>query len=264
MGKDSMINIEKLSWAYHDGKPILTDVAASIEKNTFTTILGPNGSGKTTLLKQILRVLPVAKKTIYLNKEDITLLNRQELSQEIGMVPQNERNPYQFTVEDMIRLGRYTHRKQDSADLEGSMKIIADVMSLTSITHLKDHLITELSGGEYQRVIIARALAQEPKILALDEPTTYLDPKHQLDILKLLRELIQTEDLTVICILHDLNSALTFSDHVILLHEGEVYRHGSPNQMLTTENLKAVYGIDTARIINPFTGGPFIISDTRS
>ncbi len=264
MGRDSMISIENLSWSYHEETPILSHIAASIDKNTFTTILGPNGSGKTTLLKQILRILPVAKKTIYLNEEDITVLNRQELSQEIGMVPQNERNPYQFSVEDMIKLGRYTHRKQDSGNIEGSNKVIDNVMKLTSITHLKDHLITELSGGEYQRVIIARALAQEPKILALDEPTTYLDPKHQLDILKLLRELILTEDLTVICILHDLNSALSFSDQVILLHEGEVYGHGAPEEMLTTENLKAVYGIDTARITNPFTNKPFIISDTRS
>ena len=263
MKHEQIIRIEDLSWSYHEDRQILSDIAASIGKNTFTTILGPNGSGKTTLLKQILRILPVEKKTIFLADKDITSLDRQELSKVIGMVPQNERNPYQFTVEDMIRLGRYTHRRADSADGEAGEQVIRDVMDLTSITHLKDHLITELSGGEYQRVIISRALAQEPNILALDEPTTYLDPRHQLDILKLLNELIRTENLTVVCILHDLNSALSFSDQVILLHDGKVFGHGTPEEMLTTENLKEVYGINTARITNPFTGKPFIISDTR-
>jgi iron complex transport system ATP-binding protein len=256
------ITIDGLSWSYDD-RPILTDIAAAVEKQAFTTILGPNGSGKTTLLKQILRILPVRAGTVFLESRDITGLDRRDLAHVIGMVPQNERNPYQFTVEDMIRLGRYAHREHDQQHEGYEARSIERVMKLTSIDHLKDHLITEISGGEYQRVIIARALAQEPRIIALDEPTTYLDPLHQLGILKLLKQLIINEGLTVICILHDLNSAMSFSDHVIMLHDGKVYGHGTPQEMITPQTLKAVYGITTQMVEDPFTRRPYIIPDTN-
>lgn len=253
------VTIKNLSWSY-DAHTILTDISALIQRNSFTSILGPNGSGKTTLIKEILRILPVEQHTVYIEQEDITQLDRKTLATRLGLVPQNERNPYQFSVEDMIRLGRYAHGKQPQHTDE---YILERVMQLTSIAHLRDHLITELSGGEYQRVIIARALAQEPGILVLDEPTTYLDPHHQLEILRLLSMLIRQEGLTVVCILHDLNSAMSFSDSVILLHEGHVYGHGSPEEMLQPDILKEVYGIHTRIITDPFTGNPYIIPDTR-
>ncbi len=262
MDTGNAVTVDGLSWSY-TLDPILIDIAASVRRKSFTTILGPNGSGKTTLLKQILRILPVSKDTIYLDEYDISTLDRRQLARTIGMVPQNEQNPYQFTVEDMIRLGRYAHQEHDRKNRDHEEHIIERVMRLTTISDLKDHLITELSGGEYQRVIIARALAQEPKILALDEPTTYLDPLHKLEILNLLKNLIANQGLTVICILHDLNAAMRFSDHVILLHNGQIYRHGTPEEMLNREVLKAVYGIDTRIIEDPFTKSPYIIPDTR-
>lgn len=255
------VRIENLNWSY-DQKPILDDICTEALQGTFTTILGPNGSGKTTLLKQLLRILPVEQGTVHLFEEDIARLDRRELASVIGLVPQNEKVPYQFTTYDMIRLGRYIHSKVDQESSRKAEERIEEVMELTSIEHLRDRLITELSGGEYQRVIIARALAQEPRVLALDEPTTYLDPKHQLDILKLLRRLISTEGLTVICVLHDLNSAMSFSDHIILLNEGRIYGHGSPEVMLTSEVLHEVYGIRTTQVKDPFTGKPVIIADT--
>lgn len=255
------VRVENLNWSY-DQKPILDDICTETLQGTFTTILGPNGSGKTTLLKQLLRILPVGEGTVHLFEQDIATMDRKELASIIGLVPQNEKVPYQFTTYDMIRLGRYIHSKGDQESSLKAEERIEEVMELTSIRHLRDRLITELSGGEYQRVIIARALAQEPRVLALDEPTTYLDPRHQLDILKLLRRLISTEGLTVICVLHDLNSAMSFSDHVILLNEGRIYGHGSPEVMLTSEVLHEVYGIRTTQVMDPFTGKPVIIADT--
>jgi iron complex transport system ATP-binding protein len=161
----------------------------------------------------------------------------------------------------MVRLGRYI--RDGKQDVNREQEVIDRVLALTSTSHLREQLVTELSGGEYQRVVIARALAQEPKILALDEPTTHLDPHHQLEILRLLKRLTRSEDLTVICVLHDLNSAMSFSDTVILLHERAIYGHGRPEELLTPPILKEVYGIDVRLVADPFTKKPLIAADTR-
>jgi iron complex transport system ATP-binding protein len=253
-------DIRDLSWSYGE-RSILSEITTSISRTSFTSILGANGSGKTTLLKQILRILPVEKDTVFIEDKDITSLTRKQLAAKIGLVPQNERTNYHFSVEDMVRLGRYI--RDGKQDVEREHDVIDRVLNLTSTSHLRDQLVTELSGGEYQRVVIARALAQEPRILALDEPTTHLDPHHQLEILRLLRQLTRTEELTVICVLHDLNSAMSFSDTVILLHERGIYGHGRPEELLTPPILKEVYGIDVRLVEDPFTKRPLIAADTR-
>jgi iron complex transport system ATP-binding protein len=252
---------EKITWSYGE-HTVLKEITTSIEKKQFTSILGPNGSGKTTLLKQLLRILPVKEESVFIEDQDITTLSRQEMAWRIGMVPQDERTGYRFTVEDMVKLGRYA--REDQTNLRSEQEVIERVLHLTNTSELRDHVVTELSGGEYQRVVIARALAQEPRILALDEPTTHLDPHHQLEILRLLKQLISREDLTVICVMHDLNSAMCFSDTVILLHEGTIFGHGKPEQMLRPQILKEVYGIETKLVTDPFTGKPLIAVDTRS
>lgn len=249
-----------LSWSYGEQK-VLEEVSVHIQKHRFTSILGPNGSGKTTFLKQLLHILPVEKETVFIDREDVTGLGREHLARKIGLVPQNERINYQFSVRDMVQLGRYAHHNRETRHHD--LHTVDRVMELTAITHLQSHLVTELSGGEYQRVVIARALAQEPDILALDEPTTYLDPHHQLEILRLLRRLIGEEGVTVVCVLHDLNSAMSFSDNVILLHQGRIYGHGAPQELLRPEILKEVYGITVKLVADPFTGRPLIAADTR-
>lgn len=259
MERQAAVTIKDLSFSY-DAIQILNDITASIPQGSFTAVLGPNGSGKTTLLKQILGILQPDAGEIRIGGQEISRITRDALARLIGMVPQQESIGYQFTVEQMVALGRYAHKDPSST---ATGKIVEQVMCQTNIRHVKDHLITEISGGEYQRVLIARALAQQPRILVLDEPTTYLDPRHQIEILQLIRSLISGQGLTIICVLHDLNSAMQYSDHVIMLKEGSVFGCGTPEQMLTQEHLKLVYDIDTNLVKSPFTGLPVIIPDPR-
>lgn len=259
---NTKISIDNLNWSYGP-VPILKDITANINPGSFTSIIGPNGSGKTTILKHILHLLPIPRKTIFLGAEDIRTLQRRDLAKKLGHVPQGERPDYAFTVEDFVMMGRYPHTDRFSLLTSDDHNAVYQALEMTGMILFKKHLITELSGGEYQRVLISRALAQEPEILVLDEPTSYLDPQHQLDILQLIRQLVNKNFVSVICVLHDLNSVIAFSDSVILIHNGEVFSMGHPSEVLTKEAIKKVYNLEVTIIPDPFTGKPFIIPDTR-
>jgi iron complex transport system ATP-binding protein len=217
------------------------------------SIVGPNGSGKSTLLKCINRILKTKQNTVLIDGKDTSKLNLKELSKIMGYVPQSSTSTFPFTVFDVVLMGRkpYIHWNLSERDNE----IVAEMLDFLGIGELSMRHFNELSGGEQQKVIVARALAQQPQILLLDEPTSSLDIKHQLEILCILRSLAQTKHCSVIVAMHDLNLAGRFSDRMLMLKQGCIFAVGTPDAVLTEENIESVYGIK-ARVTNSILGRP--------
>lgn len=232
------INIEGLEFSYN-GKPTLRNMNLNINRGEFLSIIGPNGSGKTTFLKCINRILNPKSGSIFIDEYDLNKLNRKDIAKCIGYIPQAERGAFPITVFDTVLMGRKPHIKwiPGSSDL----KIVSDVIEMLGLADFSMKNINELSGGQRQKVIIARALAQQPRILLLDEPTSSLDLKHQLEVLDITREQANN-DVTVIMSVHDLNLAARYSDKIIMMKDGEIFQGGG-TEILTPENIEPVYGV---------------------
>ncbi|MDI9644151.1 MAG: ABC transporter ATP-binding protein [Candidatus Verstraetearchaeota archaeon] len=246
------LTINKLSFNYAS-VPILRDVEFCVESGEIVSILGPNGSGKSTLLRCINRILKTQQNAVLIDGKDIGSFSLKELPKIIGYVPQTSTSTFPFTVFDVVLMGRkpYVHWSLSERDYE----IVAETLEFLGIQGFAMRHFNELSGGEQQKVIIARALVQEPQILLLDEPTSSLDIKHQLEILCIMRDLAQARHCSVIMALHDLNLASRFSDRILMLKKGCVFAVGTPEEVLTKENVKAVYDIN-AYITNSVLGRP--------
>ena len=246
------LTVNKLSFKY-DGTQVLKDVDMEVKLGEMLSIVGPNGSGKSTLLKCINRILKTQQNTVLIDGEDTSKLNLKELSRIMGYVPQSSTNTFPFTVFDIVLMGRkpYIHWSLSERDTE----IVAEMMDYIGIGELAMRHYNEISGGEQQKVIIARALAQQPQFLLLDEPTSSLDIKHQLEILCILKSLAKTKHCSVIVAMHDLNLASRFSDRMLMLKQGSIFTVGTPDAVLTEENIKSVYGIKT-QVTNSVLGSP--------
>jgi iron complex transport system ATP-binding protein len=246
------LTINKLSFNY-TSFPVLKDVDLAVDLGEVLSIVGPNGSGKSTLLKCINRILKTKQNTVLIDGKDASKINLKELSKIMGYVPQSSTNTFPFTVFDVVLMGRkpYIHWSLSERDYE----IVAETLGFLGIGELAMRHFNELSGGEQQKVIIARALAQEPQLLLLDEPTSSLDIKHQLEILCILRSLAQTKHCSVIAAMHDLNLASRFSDRMLMLKRGCIFAVGTPESVLTEENIESVYGVK-ARVTNSILGRP--------
>lgn len=240
---ESIITLENLHWSYGE-QEILKEITQEIQNGCFTGILGPNGSGKTTILRLMMRILHPEKNTVFFQSKEIHDYPRKEIARRIGTVPQQTDNSYPFSVYEMVMMGRYPHKGRLESLHHRDHDIVRMSLEKTQVYHLRNHAVHEISGGELQRVVIARALAQEPGILALDEPTSHLDPKHQLSILGLLKDLVRDEGISVICVLHDLNSAMRFSDQVLIINRGKIAYAGPPEEVITPEHIKEVYGVE--------------------
>jgi iron complex transport system ATP-binding protein len=234
------LKVNKLSFGYA-GHEVLKEIELNLELGEVLSIVGPNGSGKSTLLKCINRILKTKQNTVLIDGRDANSLNLKELSMLMGYVPQSSTSTFPFTVFDVVLMGRkpYIHWNLTDRDNE----IVAEMLDFLGISELAMRHFNELSGGEQQKVIIARALAQEPQLLLLDEPTSSLDIKHQLEILCMLKSLTQSKERSVIVSMHDLNMASRFSDHMLMIMKGCVYAEGTPQQVITEENIETVYGI---------------------
>lgn len=252
------IKIDNLNWSY-DEKKILNSITLNIEDGKFTGIIGPNGSGKTTLVKLISKLLKSDKNTVSVNNKDLTHTKIHDLAKVMALVPQSSEVVYEFTVLEVVMLGRTPHLGRFDRTSKADYEIVKKAMQDTDTWQYKDRFINQLSGGERQRVIIAKALAQEPKILILDEPVTYLDVHHQIQVMDLIKKLSESRRITIVTILHDLNSALKYCDYVALLNDGEVYKYGIPKEVVTVNNIKSVYDIDVHMIKHPITNTPHII-----
>ena len=244
--------INKLTFSYGPIS-ILKDVEFKVGLGEVLSIVGPNGSGKSTLLKCINRILKTKNNTVLVDDQDTCKMNLKELSMLMGYVPQSSSSTFPFTVFDVVLMGRkpYIHWNISERDNE----IVADMLDYLGIGHLGMRHFNELSGGEQQKVIIARALAQQPKLMLLDEPTSSLDIKHQLEILCMLKSLAKSKDCSVIVSMHDLNLASRFSDRMLMLKNGCIYALGTPEEVLTEKNIEAVYGIK-ANVSTSFVGKP--------
>jgi iron complex transport system ATP-binding protein len=253
------IEVSQLSYRYSNHPTdILSNINLAIPKGSFTGILGPNGSGKTTLLKCLTKVLPATSGRIILAGQNLAGLSAREIARIVGVVPQKWDAAFPFTVGELVIMGRFPHQKKFHYETADDYQIADEAMSLTQTLHLKHRPVTRLSGGELQRVIIAQALAQSPRILLLDEPTAALDIHHQLEIFEVIESLRKNRALTVVAVMHDLNLASHYCQQLVFLRNGSIFASGAPETVLTETNLKQVYGTKARVSIDPLTAKPFV------
>ena len=221
------------------GRPILGGVDLVVEPGQFVALVGPNGSGKSTLLRCIYRVLHPTTGTVHLDDHDVHQLRQREVAQMLAVVVQEPEAEFDFTVADLVMMGRTPHQRVFDRTTADDHRLVADAMERTATTDLAARRFATLSGGEKQRVLLARALAQQPDVLVLDEPTNHLDIHHQLELL----DIVRSAGTTTIAALHDLNLAARFSHQVVVLHDGRVVAAGSPVDVLTAELIAHVFRV---------------------
>ncbi|MBU3092321.1 ABC transporter ATP-binding protein [Clostridium sp. CF011] len=253
------IKTKNLSISYGDFD-IVKNLNLNIPKGKITAIIGSNGCGKSTILKTIARILKPKSGVIYINDNDIQDLSSNFISKEMAVLPQSPQAPNGLTVGELVAYGRFPHQSgfgkltsQDKEKIDWSLKIIG-------MQEFKDRPIETLSGGQRQRVWIAMALAQETEILLLDEPTTYLDLAHQLEILQLLESLNKTQGQTIVMVIHDLNNAARFADYMVGIKDGNIVCTGSPKEIMTKDNLRKIFNIDAVVINEPLNNKPVCIT----
>ena len=235
-----MMEVKNISYHYHGGGEVLKDVNFTLEQGQFLAILGNNGVGKSTLLKCLNKILKADSGELFLDGENILQMSNHQVSRRIAFVSQTVPNT-QMTVHDVVMLGRRPYMKWGFT--EKDHQIVHSAMDRLNLESLRGRFLNQLSGGERQKVMLARALAQQPKLLLLDEPTSSLDIHNQYQVLEIVRELCHHDGLTAVVVIHDLNLALRFCDQFLLLRQGQVYANGD-YRVLTPEALKAVYQID--------------------
>ncbi len=240
---ESIIDLKNITLKYGDYE-VLRDISFNIKKGEFTSIIGPNGAGKSTVLKAIMKNIELASGDISIKGKSIKNITHKEKACIIGFVPQEFNISFDFTVYDIVAMGRNPYIAKFKKSKFDDKKIIEESLQKTNTYEFKDKYFNSLSGGEKQRVIIARALAQQPEILILDEATSSLDIHHQLDILELIHSLNREDGLTVLTIMHDLNLASRFSDKIVLLSKYGVIKSGTPSEVIDEQVLKNVYDMD--------------------
>lgn len=243
------INVEDVSFSMQE-KRIISDIYLQAKSGQFVGIIGPNGSGKSTLLKNIYRVNKPDCGKITLDNEEIYKLSAKETSQKMAVVSQESSGLFDFSVREIILMGRAPHKKMMESDTAEDRDITEEALHKVGLADYGDRSITTLSGGEKQRVMVARALAQQAKVLVLDEPTNHLDVHHQLQLM----DLVKTLNVTVITALHDLNIASSYCDQIYVMNQGEIVRSGTPEEVLTETTLQEVFRVNTSIIKHPITG----------
>ena len=239
-------------------RQIITDLDVRIPDGGFTVIIGPNGCGKSTLLRSLVRLIKPTSGAVLLEGADIARIRSKLLAQQIGLLPQASIAPEGITVIDLVSRGRHPHQSALRRWSEHDEQAVQEALTRTRLTDLTTRAVDELSGGQRQRVWIAMALAQETPILLLDEPTTYLDISHQIDVLDLCTGL-QREGRTLVAVLHDLNQAARYATHLIVLQAGRIVAEGPPAAVVTAELVGQVFGVAARVIPDPETGSPLIV-----
>jgi len=248
------LRLEDVSSGYID--EVIKDISFEAEAGDFIGIIGPNGSGKTTLLRTIAKILMPRRGVIYINGKNLAEMDIRELAKILAVVPQTFQSGFEFKVEDVVLMGRTPYLGRFELESERDYKIALRAMRMVGCEHLIGRNIGELSGGELQKVIIARALAQEPKILLLDEPTAHLDINHQIEIMNLLRKLADSGVL-IVAVIHDVNLALQFCSKLILMKDGKVVALGKPEEVVKA--IGEIFDIDVIVRRNPITGKFYIL-----
>ncbi|SKB09398.1 ABC transporter ATP-binding protein [Aeromicrobium choanae] len=244
--------------AGYDGRPVLADLDVAIPDGCFTVLVGPNASGKSTLLRALARMLVPTSGEVLLDGRPIGEYGSKEVARILGLLPQTPVAPSGLEVVDLVGRGRFPHQTWLRQWTREDERAVDEALARAGVSDLRDRSIDELSGGQRQRVWIAMALAQQTSMLLLDEPTTYLDLSHQLEVLDLCRSL-QQDGSTVVAVLHDLNLAFRYADHLVVLSGGRIVAQGPPTEVVTAELVEDVFDVPCRLLPDPETGTPMII-----
>lgn len=233
---------------------IIQDISIHIKDGQFVGIIGPNGSGKSTLLKIASRILKPNAGAVRLDGQHLYELSPKKATQEIAVVSQETSLTFDFSVQEIVLMGRNPHKRLFQSDTDEDLRIVNEALERVGMQGYEERSFMSLSGGEKQRVLIARALAQQAKLIILDEPTNHLDIRHQLQLMDLVKKL----NVTVLAALHDLNLASNYCDYLYVIQNGQVVMSGTPESVLTKDRIREVFGVETEIIIHPLTKKPYI------
>ena len=243
----------------YDDRRVVDGLDLVVPPGEVSVIVGANGSGKSTLLRGLGRLLKPVAGQVLLDGRDLRSLPTRTVARQVGLLPQQPITPEGISVRDLVGRGRYPHQGWFARWTAYDGQVVAEALAATSTAELADRPVEELSGGQRQRVWIAMALAQRPEVLLLDEPTTYLDIAHQVEVLDLLRALNRRSGATVVMVLHDLNLAARYADHLVVMADGRIIREGAPRDCLTVEVVAEAFGLDAVVVDDPVAGTPLVI-----
>jgi len=255
------LEMQNVTLAYGQ-RSVLRELSLQVYQGELLGLVGPNGCGKTSIIKALSRVLTPESGRILLDGKELNGIARNELAKIIGVVPQNPSLPDTFTVFEVVILGRNPHLGLFNGETARDMAVVWQAMERTGITHLAKRRIGELSGGEKQRVTIARVLAQEPRVILLDEPTANLDISQQMDILDLITGMCGEKNTAGLIAIHDLNIAAQYCTRIIMLKNGQIHGEGIPSEVITAENVREVFGADTTVYAHPENNLPMVLPNT--
>ncbi|MFD3652401.1 ABC transporter ATP-binding protein [Streptomyces sp. NPDC058620] len=259
----SRLTVRELTLAYED-RTVVHELDLAVPDGQVTVIVGPNACGKSTTLRALGRLLKPRGGAVLLDGTELSKIPTKRIAQSIGLLPQTPVAPEAITVSDLVARGRQPHQHWWQQWSDEDERAVTEAMARTDVSGLADRSVDELSGGQRQRVWIAMALAQETDLLLLDEPTTYLDISHQVEVLNLVRRLAApaadgTRGRTVVTVLHDLNQAARYADHLIAMKEGRIVAEGHPSDVVTADLVREVFGLEAVIVPDPVTGSPLVV-----
>ena len=248
------LKVKEVEFSYAS-VPVLKDICIELSPSEMLGIVGPNGAGKSTLIRCIDRILSAQKGCILLDEQDIEEMSRMELAKKMGYIPQTASQVFPATVFDTVLMGRRPHLGWRSSEKDTGK--VLEMLQMLNIEEFAMRDINELSGGQQQKVFIARALTQEPDVLLLDEPTSNLDIRHQLEVMDIIKNIVIEKEISAIMAIHDLNLASRYADRIVMMHSGEIFSAGDPESALTPENIKSVYGVEVN--VSNHDGRPYVV-----
>jgi iron complex transport system ATP-binding protein len=257
------LETQNLSLAYDDSI-IIQNLTLAIPPGQITTLVGANGCGKSTLLRGLARLLKPTQGSVYLDGKSIFQRSTKEIAQRLGLLPQNPIAPEGLTVKDLVAQGRYPYQNWLQQWSDQDEQIVQHALATTELADLADRSLDTLSGGQRQRAWIAMALAQDTEMLLLDEPTTFLDLAHQIEVLDLLYTLNQQQKCTIVMVLHDLNHACRYADYLVAIKQGQIFAAGQPQSVMTEEFMRAVFNVDCRIFADPIAGTPMCVPIGRA